>query len=216
MNKLNYNVIGDIAGNYKTLMALLDKMPKGKVIAVGDIVDRGPNSKEVIDFFMKNEDKTMALMGNHEHMMVDYYNGNIENYSSDIWLYNGGETTLSSYAFVPPSQEILNWLSSREIFCNLKIDDKKYFISHTFLSTSRSLNEFESELMRKLWNRNEPWFNSESADVQICGHNSQFGLRYWNDIQSDKKAICIDSSRSGVLTGIHLPSMVIYQQEYID
>ena len=35
-----YNVIGDIAGNYLTLMELLKKMPKGKTIGVGDIVDR--------------------------------------------------------------------------------------------------------------------------------------------------------------------------------
>ena len=63
------NIISDIAGNYKTLMALLEKMPQDEeIISVGDMVDRGPRSKEVIEFFMNNENAT-AIMGNHEHMM---------------------------------------------------------------------------------------------------------------------------------------------------
>lgn len=49
--------IGDIAGNFKTLKALLDKLPNKKVILLGDPNDRGPRSNEVIQFIMDNQDK---------------------------------------------------------------------------------------------------------------------------------------------------------------
>ncbi len=50
--------------------------------------------------------------------------------------------------------------------------------------------------------------------MQIAGHNSNFGLREWK-FKNGKMALCIDTSASRKLTGIHLPSMKIYQQEYL-
>ena len=49
----SFNVIGDIAGQFKALEALVKKMPKGDLICVGDLCDRGPQSKEVYDFVME-------------------------------------------------------------------------------------------------------------------------------------------------------------------
>ena len=45
------NLIGDIQGNYHTLRALLKQMPDEEPVSVGDMVDRGPRSKEVLEFF---------------------------------------------------------------------------------------------------------------------------------------------------------------------
>ena len=64
------NLIGDIQGNYHTLRALLKQMPDEEPVSVGDMVDRGPRSKEVLEFFRLNG---KALLGNHEHMMLDYF-----------------------------------------------------------------------------------------------------------------------------------------------
>ena len=214
-----YNVIGDIAGQYKTLKALIAKMPEGKVISVGDIIDRGPRSKEVVEYFM-NTPNTEVLMGNHEHMMIEFYKSRKDpqyqtEYSSGIWQMNGGSATVVSFDHRVPSKEVFKFLETRPLELKLDIDGKSFYISHAFAPSGRSLEEEESELVRKIWNRNQPIFNSQSADVQICGHNSQFGLRYWND-GNGKKAICIDTSRDKVLTGIHLPTLTLYQQEYID
>jgi hypothetical protein len=63
------NIIGDIAGNYKTLMALLKKMPDDEVVSVGDMIDRSSGSADVIRWFMKHG---KAIYGNHEDMMLDF------------------------------------------------------------------------------------------------------------------------------------------------
>ena len=61
-------VIGDIHGCYEELLLLLDKIQlqdKDEIISIGDLVDRGPKSKEVVQFFMKHP-QASAIMGNHE------------------------------------------------------------------------------------------------------------------------------------------------------
>ena len=47
------NLIGDIHGNYQTLLALLKQMPDEESVSVGDMIDRGPRSRKVLEFFMK-------------------------------------------------------------------------------------------------------------------------------------------------------------------
>lgn len=92
------NIIGDIAGNFNTLMALIKKMPDDDIILVGDLNDRGPRSKEVIEWAMENA--TEVLAGNHEHMMIDSYFHRAGNYYEPLlWeTYNGGDKTIQSYA----------------------------------------------------------------------------------------------------------------------
>lgn len=71
-------VIGDVHGCYDELRSLLDKInghagddPR-KIIFVGDYVDRGPNSKEVVEQVMRmvHRGDTVALKGNHEDMIL--------------------------------------------------------------------------------------------------------------------------------------------------
>ena len=86
------NLVGDIQGNYRTLLALLKQMPDDDPVSVGDMIDRGPRSMEVLEFF-RNHGK--ALLGNHEHMMLDYFCDS-GNYMPDLWLMNSGDATLNS------------------------------------------------------------------------------------------------------------------------
>ena len=86
------NLIGDIQGNYRTLLALLKQMPDDDPVSVGDMIDRGPRSMEVLEFFW-NHGK--ALLGNHEHMMLDYFCDS-GNYMPGLWLMNSGDATLNS------------------------------------------------------------------------------------------------------------------------
>lgn len=101
-----YNLIGDIHGNFKTMKALLAKMPKeNTLIGMGDLIDRGPRSKEVLDFFANN--KIQSLKGNHEHMALEAIKFSPSNpdfdprekpyYQKFIFLQNGGWETLKSY-----------------------------------------------------------------------------------------------------------------------
>jgi len=126
LNRYNISmiVIGDIAGQYETLKELVSLVPNRYILSLGDMVDRGPDSKSVISFFKKHK----AILGNHEHMMIDawetskflFENGiNSKNFSKEklgkyrpyynlgLWLeYNGGGHTLNSY--VPGCASIAN------------------------------------------------------------------------------------------------------------
>ncbi len=73
-------VIGDIHGCYVELQDLLEKaeLAQGdRIIALGDIVDRGPESPEVLDFF-RAESGTSSLMGNHERKHIRSYLGELQ------------------------------------------------------------------------------------------------------------------------------------------
>ena len=61
-------IIGDIHGCYKEFRDLLDKAGLGdgdEIIAIGDLLDRGPKPRKIIKYFMNNP-HALALQGNHE------------------------------------------------------------------------------------------------------------------------------------------------------
>ncbi|MBN1491407.1 MAG: metallophosphoesterase [Phycisphaerae bacterium] len=72
-------IIGDIHGCYAELRDLLDKVAPSaddRIIALGDIVDRGPDSEKVLEFFRDTPNAT-SLMGNHEHKHVRSARGEV-------------------------------------------------------------------------------------------------------------------------------------------
>ena len=81
-------VIGDIHGCFDSFMALLKKLPEdAKICLVGDLIDRGPKSRQVVQYVIDND--IDCVQGNHEDMMV------IE---PSYWSLNGGIETLTSYS----------------------------------------------------------------------------------------------------------------------
>ena len=61
-------IISDIHGNLKTLEALVAKCPDDKFIISGDLIDRGPDSRKVIEYI---QDKGWdVILGNHEDIMT--------------------------------------------------------------------------------------------------------------------------------------------------
>jgi len=82
-------VIGDVHGCYQTLKALLDKIspdPQTDVVVfLGDYVNRGPDSKKVISELLRLQRQFrhfMALMGNHEFMLLNYLAGRDQEFFS--------------------------------------------------------------------------------------------------------------------------------------
>jgi serine/threonine protein phosphatase 1 len=93
-------VIGDVHGCAATLRALLEELDLvvgDQICFLGDYIDRGPDSKGVIDTILglKRGGYTVhALRGNHEQLLLDSVKGFSER---DLWLRNGGLTTLESF-----------------------------------------------------------------------------------------------------------------------
>jgi serine/threonine protein phosphatase 1 len=103
---MKHYVIGDVHGNYDTLMKLINLLPcDAKVIFVGDLIDRGAKSAQVVRFVRENNH--LCVMGNHEEMMAvhgslianAYKTGEaLPNHS--MWYSNGGVSTLQSYGLI--------------------------------------------------------------------------------------------------------------------
>ena len=69
----NIYIISDVHGCYKTLLALIDQFPNkqnSKIVFVGDLIDKGKNTHDVIEFVKNNNYD--CVIGNHDEMMVLY------------------------------------------------------------------------------------------------------------------------------------------------
>ena len=110
-------IVGDLHGCPDEPAILLQHLEKEEglaeedvVIFLGDYIDRGPDSKAVIDLmldFKMRFPQTRFLKGNHEDMMLDFlgFGGNL----GQAFLYNGGLETIQSYGisvFSPPTEMV--------------------------------------------------------------------------------------------------------------
>jgi len=98
--------VGDIHGRADLLDQLLDMIRRDnaerddadtRLIFLGDLIDRGPDAREVVARIRcgVNWATTIALMGNHEAVMLDILDGQSE--MLDQWLRFGGMETLQSW-----------------------------------------------------------------------------------------------------------------------
>lgn len=70
MKNKNIYIIGDVHGCYKTLLALIKQLPKNAHICfVGDLINKGENSSDVLDFIIENNYD--CVLGNHELFMIE-------------------------------------------------------------------------------------------------------------------------------------------------
>ena len=67
------------------------------MVFVGDYIDRGPRSREVVDYLLRRPYRCVFLMGNHERMLLNFLGGEDE----DLYLHNGGQEALRSYGGDP-------------------------------------------------------------------------------------------------------------------
>ncbi|HEY5590252.1 MAG TPA: metallophosphoesterase family protein, partial [Paludibacter sp.] len=148
--------IGDIHGCFDSLKELIENkiqlQRNDKLIFLGDYIDRGSKSKEVIDYIIELQEKgydLITLLGNHESMLVDAYNN--DDFKS-IWIQNGGAETLKSFGVNSLKDMESKYLN---FFNNLKL----YFELDEFLFVHAGFNdELENPFTDKysmLWKSRE-------------------------------------------------------------
>jgi len=148
--------VPDIHGRLGLLEQALDTIasiaPQGTVVFLGDYVDRGPDTRRVVERLMAGPDpgwRWITLAGNHEQLMVQA----LRDRRPVTWLErNGGGATLLSYGhpregkldygIVP--REHLDWLGSRQL---LHADQFRVF-AHAGLDPSLELDEQDSRVVR--------------------------------------------------------------------
>ena len=92
--------IGDIHGCSGALAALTYRLapkPSDTFVILGDVVDRGPDSRGAIELLLELRQRceVVCLLGNHEQMLLEAVDGVFPTHE---WLIHGGAETLDSYA----------------------------------------------------------------------------------------------------------------------
>ena len=113
-------IIGDVHGHFRCLMQLLEAiMPDGddQVYFLGDLIDRGPHSAQVVELVMQLG--YPCLLGNHEQMLINAFgSGKISTSYMQSWILSGGQTTLESYNNKIPEEHI-EWMKGLPEYLDL-------------------------------------------------------------------------------------------------
>jgi bis(5'-nucleosyl)-tetraphosphatase (symmetrical) len=118
--------IGDVQGCSKELLQLLDKInfdeTNDRLWFVGDIVNRGPASLEVLKFIMKLGDSAVTVLGNHDlHLLA---------VAEEIMSPKKNDT-LTAILSSPDKQELIAWLRQQALMHHDK--DLNYSMVHAGL-----------------------------------------------------------------------------------
>lgn len=221
-------VIGDVHGHYDKLIALINKLPnkfKSKICFVGDLIDRGPDSKKVVD--LVKEHNYDCVLGNHEQMCIEFrgnpYNmtGGYGQSTLNPFGSNGGVLTLDSYGDLGLLQnDIETFFTKLPIFKHYPIknsDGKSLIVTHSCcLNYMNDIEDFENfdhiDIDDIIWNRDIQYINSIKESKNYF---NIFGHTITNEPIINEKFSAIETGVAnkygGKLTCLAYPSMKIYQ-----
>lgn len=220
-------VIGDIHGRVDHLERLLRRLPRGAALVVaGDICDRGPSTREVIDLLI--ERGATGARGNHDEWLIAWASGRgFDRYTLGM----GAEATLTSYGSVGRDEaEVsaeyqlvprphLAWLESLGTAVDLRVGGEQYWVVHAGIPGSVSFAGLRAEavvphLVRHhahdlLWSFNDPGAMPPVDRPVIMGHRV---LRQPLDLDH---VIAIDTG-CGVRGDGYLTAVVLPDRRFVD
>jgi serine/threonine protein phosphatase 1 len=203
-------VISDIHGCYIEFRALLGQVSynpaEDQLILIGDYIDRGPYSRQVLDFLIELSENPNVVMlrGNHDQMMIDAFTSHNED---ALWLNNGGHMTIISYTgdsffeegfdwddYMKAKNLILNRYASHIAFLEtlpFSYHDDEYIYVHAGINPcyedwTLTLNH------EMIWIRDMFYRNATNLEqIVVFGHTPTSSLHEGHDIwfQSDKIGI---------------------------
>lgn len=200
--------IGDIHGcdvAFETLLDALQIVADDRVVVLGDVVDRGPDSRRCIDMLLELQPRCdlIFLIGNHEEMLLDSLRSPTTFRS---WMMVGGRETFESY-----DEDLGNIPEEHRQFL---AGGKDYFVTETEIYIHANLEPgIKLELQAADWLR---WrhltgmeYPHESGRRVICGHTQQKSGR---PLAGDGW-VCLDTGayRGNPLTCLHVETDLCYQ-----
>ncbi|MEM8778877.1 MAG: metallophosphoesterase family protein [Cyanobacteria bacterium P01_G01_bin.49] len=208
-------IIGDVHGHYDTLISLLDAIALNsddETYFLGDLIDRGPQSAQVVNFVMENG--YTCLLGNHEYMLLETLGkGEIDTHQLQGWLQGGGYPTLISYDHHIP-QEHIDWMKT--LPTHLDLGD--VWLVHGGIDPRIPLHEQTAKQF--CWIRDEfhainrPYFEDK---LIIIGHTITFTFPGVSPgkLVAGAGWLGIDTGayhrKSGWLTGLDFTNQKVYQ-----
>jgi serine/threonine protein phosphatase 1 len=209
--------IGDIHGCLTALDTLLDfvaPQPDDRIVALGDYVDRGPDSRGVLErlLVLYAGGQLVPLRGNHDVMMLAIRRTGVD----PLWLGYGGDATLRSYGITDLEQIALQELLAKipqrhwkflEEDCLPYYQTEQHIFVHANLCPDLPLEEQPDYLL--YWEKLVQPCVHISGKTMICGHTRQK-----SGVPLDLGAsICIDTNvyDGGWLTCLDVLSGRIWQ-----
>ena len=203
--------VGDIHGCLDKLVSLMQTIDmdlrKDMLVFIGDYIDRGPQSKEVVEYLVnlsRQQSSVIFLKGNHELMLQQYLSG-ADRFS---FLANGGQATLDSYLkdgrhakanFIPGTH--LDFFDS----LRLCYETDQYIFVHAGLKPKTPLEEQDEQNM--LWIRDEFIYSDFDFGKRVIFGHTPFRepLVLDNKIGIDTGAVY-----GNRLTCVELPAVEFY------
>lgn len=202
--------IGDIHGHAKALTAILERVrptPEDTLVILGDFVDRGPDTKGVMDQLLALEGQChlVTLMGNHEEMVLAAREGRSD---FEFWVKFGGDAAMDSYGPGRTTNVIPreHWAFLERL--PLYYETASHFFVHANYAPNQHFRDQGSQTL--LWldlaDLPGPHFSGKTA---IVGHTPQKDGRVL-DLGHLK---CIDTfcGHGGLLTALDVGSGQIWQ-----
>jgi serine/threonine protein phosphatase 1 len=193
---MNTYIISDIHGCNDTFRKALKSIAlkkTDKLILLGDLIDRGPDSKAVLDtvlLLIEHGFDIECVMGNHEKMFLNAFKDITERVN---WIKNGGKETLKSF-LVSKIERIPNkYIKFIKTF-KTHLELGKYIFVHAGINMT--LKEPFEDVHSLLWLRNwkefydEKWLNGR---VVIHGHTPKSKEELEKQFFEKNKVLCIDN-----------------------
>ena len=206
--------IGDVHGCNSLLIRLLTTISPQKddtLIFLGDVIDRGANSKGVLDtiIYYQSICQVILIQGNHEEMMLGAIH---DKEYLKYWLKFGGIETLQSFGVM------INQQGLRQIpyaYYKLLKSSLTYYETEDFIFTHATpfanieMNQQTDEGLRWRFIPPDGQDRHISGKTVICGHSAQESGKVYHE----DGLICIDTHAygGGALTALEVTSMQVYQ-----
>ena len=210
--------IGDIHGCAIELGALITKLnltENDLVVFLGDYIDRGPNSKGVIDLILDLRERcdVVTLMGNHESMLIDFLD-RPDTQGAGMFILNGGAATLLSYT--EANEETFSFPQEHlDFFRSLRItyETETHFFVHAGVPNtplkSINLNSDES-VMQLLWMR-QPFLSSQYKWEKMVVHGHTPMTRA--EVLTNRINLDTGCVYGNALTALEIPGHVLHSVE---
>jgi serine/threonine protein phosphatase 1 len=168
-------VIPDIHGRLDLLcngLAQITERSRDKadvIVALGDYVDKGPASRQVIDRLLAGVGEGLRLVplkGNHDAMMVDAVR---DPSNMAAWLAKGGDAALASYGgeIVNVPQSHIDWLNRLQL---VHVDDHRLYV-HAGIDSELPLHQQNEQTL--LWKRYPKGFPGGFGKLHVVhGHDN--------------------------------------------
>ena len=166
-------VMSDIHGNYKAFIQMLNKIElsdNDTLYILGDVIDRGLESFKILDYVMQH-DNIILLFGNHEDMMIEFYDAvdgisgrkDIE-YLWAIWSRNGGTITSRQFERMQEEEKnkYRNFIKNLEYFKIIEVNNQKFLLCHAGIMFS-TLFSLEECIQKNINNKNIVWLRDVSG-----------------------------------------------------